>query len=69
MIFPLLPRANYRQITLKNSRFLHIKCRIETFLDLHNLFTQDPGCKPAVQNETWSARQFGLVRNQFHLAP
>ena len=51
IIFPHLTRAKHRQITPKNPRFLHIHRRMETFLDSHSRFIQDPGCKPAVEKE------------------
>ena len=38
--------------TPKNSRFLYINRRIETFLDSHSRFIQDPGCKPAAEKES-----------------
>ena len=30
----------------KTSCFLHINCFLETFIDSHNRFIQDPGFKP-----------------------
>ena len=32
------------------------KSSMETFLDSHSRFIQNPGCKPAVEKETWSPR-------------
>ena len=52
IIFPHLTRAKHRQFTPKNSRFLPINCRMETFPDSHSRFIQDPGCKPAVEEES-----------------
>ena len=54
--FPHLARVKHRQITStqKNLRFLDINHRMEIFLNSHNQFIQDPGCKPAVEKETWS---------------
>ena len=54
IIFPHLARVKHHQITRKNPRFLHINRGMEIFLNSHNQFIQDPGCKPAVEKETWS---------------
>ena len=61
IIFSHSTRAKHGQITPKNFRFLHLNRPIETFLDPHSRFIQDPGCKPVSPLSLWPVQKSASI--------